>query len=158
MATTPNYSTIIANIRTALLEIEATVVSCDAVPYSFHRQGLFPFWTNAINVANFAKRADKFMTCTLQVQVVHHVGLMTGGLDGELEKSAQELALELPLAFIERPRLKCASFPTHVDGIEPMGLTVTSCNLANVSFNGSETTRAVVCELAIPILFLVNIK
>lgn len=155
---TPLYTTVIADIRTALVEIEQTVVNCDAVPYAFHRQGLFPFWTNAINVANFAQRADKFYTCELNVQVVHHVGIVTAGIDGELEKSAQELALELPIAFLERQRLKSASYPNHVNGIEPRGLTINSCALANVTFNGSETTRVVVCDMTIPILFLLVIK
>lgn len=156
----PVYSTILTNIRTAIVEIEKLIeANSDAFPYSFYTQGAFPYWTTALTIVSPQKVAAGIWEMTVRAQVFLHLGWVTEGIDGEAETRAQTAALFAAITFAERPQLQTPTNTRGVTGISPSGLRVQQSGLGTVN-TGTEgkTTRAVVIDMQIPITFQLDTK
>lgn len=153
-----NYETVLANIRTALQEVEQIIQPASAVPYALYSQGSYPYWTNALTVVNIAKRDTHRFTATLRVQAVLHMGSITSGIDGELEQRAQWLAMLAAFTFTDRNNLQCTSFPRGVPGLSAGGLTITQAGLYNAQAANGEATRAIIIDFSLPLDFQISTK
>lgn len=98
-----------------LVAIEEEMVQSDAVPYPFHKQEGFPYWTNYMpNLAldraqnNYGEEA---MDATATVMAVLAIGNMTSGVPGEREAEYMKLAFFMARYFNARPKLQSSTYP-----------------------------------------------
>ena len=154
----PTYTTVLAQVKTAIKEVTQVIEAADAVSFSFYTQAQFPYWTIALTQYNVAKAATGRYDMTLRAQVFLHLDWLTSGLDGEAEERAQVLSLLAAITFAERPQLQCTTYPRGVSGINPIGLSVTQAGLGRVDTGEGNGTRAVVIDLQIPITFSLDTK
>lgn len=154
---TPNYATTLANVRTALTEIERLIQPGDAKPYAFYVQGMFPYWTNNIAQSSIQKQSTGLWGLTFNVSALLHMGWITEGMPGELELEAQELGIKGALEFAQRNRLQCTTHPDGVPGVGTVNVVRSGPGNAQTGADG-KSTRAVIIELQIPVTFRMETK
>lgn len=153
-----SYETVLANIKTALLEVEQIIQPADAVPYALYSQGKFPYWTNALTVVNTEGRDTMRERFTINVQAVLHIGSITSGIDGETEERAQGLMIKAALTFRDHNNLQCTTFPRGVNGLSAGGLRLNRAGLFNAQAASGEMTRAIIVDFSLPLDFQISTK
>lgn len=150
--TAPNHATVLNDLRTALLELEATITDpgVNIIPGVIYVQGDFPYWTNLVSVGTPSKVGTGIWRFDLNVVAICHLGWLTQGIEQELEISAQALLLNGLVVFTENPRLKTTSYPNGVIGLRPEGITAQRGQIVLVGPVGKQKLTAQF-ELSIPI-------
>lgn len=127
---------LVAMEKAAVLSLHADI---DAVPYTFHIQTRFPFWTNTL-----AGYAPSFSSEIHSVRPYlwicrYHMGFVGEANFGDLEK---QLYTELPYIenyFQEHVMLTSTDYPDEADHLDPFGISISlSQGLREVAPAGGE--------------------
>lgn len=120
MDTQSDYLDALANMRTALTEIEAEITpDVDTSEYALHTQKVYPYWVNYFAETSATRPHTGVIEYTETVRAVCFVGKVTEGIDTEIEETAQSIKGKAAFEFGRRPELQCASFTQGVPYLQP---------------------------------------
>lgn len=110
-----------ALLRIAAMQIEVMSdlgVTADAVPYFYHVQESFPYWTNRVGdilVADDGSEDFDRDTYTFIMRLV--IGHVTEGYRGEVEARLYDYIPEIKTYFNAREGLECDAYTTWLNGL-----------------------------------------
>lgn len=113
--------------RLVAMEKEAVVgiyPEVDAVPYTFHIQTHFPYWTNTLTGYSPAFSSEVLSVRPYLWRARYHIGFRTEGNFGDLE--AQLLA-DLPYIenfFMEHLWMTSTLYTSPLDQLDPVGISI----------------------------------
>lgn len=116
--------------RVVAIEKEAlaalsTPVASDAVPYLFHVQEAFPFWTNRLGTVTIDTDSQDFDVYTVEVVMRLSVGYRTEGLSGGVDAALNDYIPQVIQYTNERELLQSAAYPTGM--VDLVQARVTAC-------------------------------
>lgn len=116
-------------LRLAALEKEALAslsVSADAVPYFWHTQEFYPYWTNRLGAIEVDGDSEELDIYRVEVVARLLIGQVTDGVvRGENEARLQAYIPAVIQWINERELAQSAAYPTALDGL--VRVRVTGC-------------------------------
>lgn len=141
-----------------LVAIEEEMVQSDAVPYPFHKQEGFPYWTNYMPTLALDRGQNNFgeeaMETVPTIIATLAIGNMTSGVPGEREAEFMSLAFFMARYFNRRPKLQSSQYPEGMPYVNFLQCT----NVARATGKGAagDDVLLAVCTLVINMLEPLN--
>ena len=143
--------------RMVALEIEALAalsptVVCDALPYFFHTQEAFPYWTNRIGPLQIEDQGEDYDRPIYNIISRLVIGHLTDDYDGQNEDKLKIWIPQIVTYFHQHPRLQTATLNTGLSQI--VEARITSATGLRVLQSAGISTLQIGCEFTHRLEFL----
>lgn len=151
----PDINALLARVvllEKAALAALATPKTADAVPYFFHTQETFPYFTNRVSGIVVEGDSEDFDVDTYQVTMRLVVGHVTEGYIGEPESNLYTYIPQIQTYFNERDGLvDGTTYTSHMDELH--WARVTACSGLRVFQNAGISAQQVGAEFTLTCRF-----